>query len=41
MEVVREGGIDERGEFQGGVSGIGSKNPVCLRLLLEYWVVQL
>ena len=41
MEVVREGGIDERGECQGGVSGIGSKKPVCLRLLLEYWVVQL
>ena len=37
---VREG-VEERGEFQGGVSGIGSKNPVCLRLLLEYWVVQL
>ena len=33
--------VEERGEFQGGVSGIGSKNPVCLRLLLEYWVVQL
>ena len=41
MEVVREG-VDEKGEFQGsGVSGIGSKKPVCLRLLLEYWVVQL
>ena len=38
---VREA-VDDRGEFQGWVvSGIGSKKPVCLRLLLEYWVVQL
>ena len=40
MEVLDA--VDESGERgQGGVSGIGSKNPVGLRLLLEYWVVQL